>query len=38
MVINLQSESKQNLNNDKSQSSTNFDVNVKADDTDVLIK
>ena len=38
MIINLQSESKQNLNNDKSQSSTNFDVNVKADDTDVLIK
>ena len=37
MIVNLQSDSKQNLQNNKSESSTTFDVNVKADDTDVLI-
>lgn len=37
MDINLQSNSKQNLWNSKSESATTFDVNIKADDTNVLI-
>ena len=37
MDINLQSNSKQNLWNSKSESVTTFDVNIKADDTNVLI-
>jgi hypothetical protein len=37
MAITLQSNSKQSLENNKSESATNFDVNINADDTSVLI-
>ena len=37
MIVNLQSSSKQSLWNNKSESSTSFDINIKADDTDVTI-
>ena len=37
MAISLQSNSKQSLENNKSESATNFDVNINADDTSVLI-
>lgn len=36
--INLQSNSKQNLKNNKSESSTTFDVNMDVDNSNVLIK
>lgn len=38
MAITVQSDNKQNLWNQKSTSSTTFDVNINADDTNVLVK
>lgn len=37
MDVNLQSNSKQSLWNSKSESSTTFDINIKTDDTNVMV-
>ena len=38
ITVNLQSNSKQNLENSKSESSTTFNVNINSDESDIIVK